>query len=148
MASSAGVGTPASRPRRTTAPVRYSSSTRRRLAKSTWSDVVLSGGADCSRATRSSLVESGSATPADRARMLEVLKAYLAHEKIEANWKAIEDADDARLVASLAMMCPFQASEKQALLEAPDLAERARVVVALLEMALVTPGDGSASSKQ
>ncbi len=84
----------------------------------------------------------------DRARLLEVLKAYLAHEKIEANWKAIEDADDARLVASLAMMCPFQASEKQALLEAPDLAERARVVVALLEMALVTPGDGSASSKQ
>ena len=84
----------------------------------------------------------------DRARLLEVLKAYLEHERIEANWKAIEDADDARLVASLAMMCPFQASEKQALLEAPDLAERARVIVALVAMALVTPGDGSATSKQ
>jgi Lon protease-like protein len=84
----------------------------------------------------------------DRARLLEVLKAYLAHERIEANWKAIEDADDARLVASLAMMCPFQASEKQALLEATDLAERARVIVALLEMALVTTGDGSTTSKQ
>ena len=66
----------------------------------------------------------------------------------EINWKAIEDADDARLVASLAMICPFQASEKQALLEAPDLTERARVVMALLEMALVAPGDGSATSKQ
>ena len=89
-------------------------------------------------------------TPAviDRTRLLEVLKAYLEHEGLEANWKAIEDADDARLVASLAMMCPFQASEKQALLEAPDLPERARVIVALLEMALVTPGDGSATSKQ
>jgi Lon protease-like protein len=87
-------------------------------------------------------------TAIDRTRLLEVLKAYLEHERIEANWKAIEDADDARLVASLAMMCPFQASEKQALLEAPDLTERARVIVALLEMALVTPGDGSATSKQ
>ncbi len=87
-------------------------------------------------------------TDIDRTRLLEVLKAYLEHEKIEANWKAIEDADDARLVASLAMICPFRASEKQALLEAPDLAERARVIVALLEMALVAPGDGSATSKQ
>ncbi len=84
----------------------------------------------------------------DRTRLLEVLKAYLKREKIEANWKAIEDADDAQLVASLAMMCPFRASEKQALLEAPDLAERTRVIVALLEMALVAPGDGSATSKQ
>ncbi len=84
----------------------------------------------------------------DRDRLLGILKAYLEHESIEANWKAIEGADDARLVASLAMMCPFQASEKQALLEAPDLAERARVVVTLLEMALVTPADGGATSKQ
>ena len=84
----------------------------------------------------------------DRARLLAVLKAYLQHEGIEANWKAIEGADDARLVASLAMMCPFRASEKQALLEAPDLAERARVIVTLLEMALVEPGDGAATAKQ
>jgi len=87
-------------------------------------------------------------TSIDRTRLLEVLKAYLKHEQIEPNWKAIEDSDDARLVASLAMMCPFQASEKQALLEAPDLTERARVVMTLLEMALVAPGDGSAISKQ
>ena len=84
----------------------------------------------------------------DRPRLLEVIKAYLAHQGIEANWKAIEDADDERLVASLAMMCPFRASEKQALLEAPDLAERARVIVALLEMALLERGDGAATSKQ
>jgi Lon protease-like protein len=84
----------------------------------------------------------------DRARLLAVLKAYLAHQGIEANWKAIEDADDSRLVASLAMMCPFQASEKQALLEAPSLTERAQVIVALLEMAVVAPDDGGVPSKQ
>ncbi len=84
----------------------------------------------------------------DRARLLELLKAYLERQGIEANWQAIEDSDDGRLVAALAMMCPFRASEKQALLEAPDLAERVRVIVALLEMALVERGDGSAMSKQ
>ena len=93
-------------------------------------------------------MSTGTHADIDRTRLLGVLKDYLEHERIDANWKAIEDADDARLVASLAMMCPFQASEKQALLEAPDLTERARVVVALLEMALVAPGDGSATSKQ
>lgn len=93
-------------------------------------------------------MSTGTHADIDRTRLLGVLKDYLEHERIDANWKAIEDADDARLVASLAMMCPFQVSEKQALLEAPDLTERARVVVALLEMALVAPRDGSATSKQ
>ena len=83
-----------------------------------------------------------------RARLLELLRAYLEREGIEANWGAIEGADDARLVASLAMMCPFRASEKQAVLEAPDLTERARVIVTLLEMALVEPSDGAATAKQ
>ncbi len=32
------------------------------------------------------------------------------------------------------MICPFAANEKQALLEAGDTGERARVIVALLEM--------------
>ncbi len=83
-----------------------------------------------------------------RARLLEVLRAYLAHQGIEANWAAIEAADDTRLIASLAMMCPFRASEKQAVLEAPDLTERARVIVTLLEMALVEPSDGATTAKQ
>jgi Lon protease-like protein len=32
------------------------------------------------------------------------------------------------------MVCPFEAKEKQALLEAADLAERSRVMTALLEL--------------
>jgi Lon protease-like protein len=38
------------------------------------------------------------------------------------------------------MLCPFAPSEKQALLEAPDLDERARLLIALVEMAAVNPG--------
>lgn len=93
-------------------------------------------------------MQPDTAADIDRPRLLEALRAYLEHEEIQANWKAIEDADDARLIASLAMMCPFRTSEKQALLEASDLAERARVIVALLEMASVESGEGGSTSRQ
>jgi Lon protease-like protein len=43
-------------------------------------------------------------------------------------------------VTSLAMICPFAPSEKQALLEAPSLAERARIMIALMEMAALEQG--------
>jgi Lon protease-like protein len=41
------------------------------------------------------------------------------------------------------MICPFEPSEKQALLEAPDLEERARLLTTIVEMAAVDrPDDG------
>ena len=42
-----------------------------------------------------------------------------------------------RLVTSIAMMCPFEPSEKQALLEASDLDDRARLLTAIVEMAVL-----------
>ena len=39
----------------------------------------------------------------------------------------------------MAMMCPFAPSEKQALLEAADLAARAELLTALVEMAALEP---------
>jgi Lon protease-like protein len=41
------------------------------------------------------------------------------------------------LVTSIAMACPFAPSEKQALLEAADLAARAELLTALVEMAAI-----------
>lgn len=77
----------------------------------------------------------------DRARILHALRAYFTANKVEANWPAIEETRADRLVNSLAMMIPFQPSEKQALLEAGTLADRADVLVALLEMALAANED-------
>ena len=37
------------------------------------------------------------------------------------------------------MMCPFAPNEKQALLEAPTLGERARLLTALIEMTATAP---------
>jgi Lon protease-like protein len=41
------------------------------------------------------------------------------------------------------MVCPFEAKEKQALLEAADLAERSRVMTALLELGAFAVPDES-----
>lgn len=72
----------------------------------------------------------------DRARLLEVLKPYFERHNIAADFSAIEKAPPERLVNTLSMVCPFQPREKQALLEAPDTAERARLLTALVEMSL------------
>ena len=82
----------------------------------------------------------------DRDRLLGGLKGYFKTQGISANWDAIEGTPDERLITSLAMICPFEASEKQALLEAPDLMERAKLLIALIEMAILDghEGDGTA----
>ena len=79
----------------------------------------------------------------DRDRMLRALKGYFTVNDVDANWDAIKDTTTDRLVNALAMMCPFQPSEKQALLEALSLGDRANVMVALLEMALAANDDSA-----
>ena len=56
---------------------------------------------------------------------------------ISPNWDEINAASDERLITSLAMVCPFEPREKQALLESPTLADRCRMMTALIEMAFL-----------
>ncbi len=93
--------------------------------------------------------EDGAAADAagaiDRARLLETLGFYFEAQGIEGDWKAIEETGDAALVTALAMLCPFAAPEKQALLEAMSLPERASAMTAIMEMAVHEPnGTGPA----
>lgn len=71
----------------------------------------------------------------DRDRLVTVLGAYFEANAIEGDWEAIEQTGDERLVTSLAMICPLGAPEKQALLEAMTLTERAETLTAIMEMA-------------
>ncbi len=71
----------------------------------------------------------------DRERLLAALSAYFRATGLSANWQAIEETPDERLVTSLAMICPFEPGEKQALLEAPDLGRRADLMLSVLELA-------------
>jgi Lon protease-like protein len=79
--------------------------------------------------------EEEDAPPAvDRAELLDALRPYFRARGIEANWEAVEQTADHMLVTTLSMVCPFEVPEKQALLEAPDSGERARMLVALMRM--------------
>ena len=75
----------------------------------------------------------------DRERLIRGLKSYFAQRQIQADFEAIEKAPGEYLVTSLAMACPFAPSEKQALLEAADPDERARLLTTLVEMAATEP---------
>jgi Lon protease-like protein len=82
--------------------------------------------------------------PAERERLLAAIKPFFDRHGISADWKAIEASADERLVTTLAMACPFAPGEKQALLDAKDATERARLLTALMEMAALggdTPDD-------
>ncbi len=75
-----------------------------------------------------------------RTKLIEVLKPYLADRDMETDWHAIDEAPVDALVNALSMMCPFDPAEKQALLEAPGVDERAETLIALLKMANAAPG--------
>ena len=70
----------------------------------------------------------------DRAALLAALRPFFRARGIEANWDAVEQTADSMLVLTLAMICPFEPREKQALLEAEDAPARAAMLIALLQM--------------
>jgi hypothetical protein len=82
---------------------------------------------------------AASAPQLDRAMLVGALRGYFRARGIQANWEAVEKTDDALLVTSLAMVCPFSAPEKQALLEAPTPDARAAMLASLLEMGARAP---------
>ena len=57
----------------------------------------------------------------DRKAVLEALTAFLKANNLKTDWEGVESAPNEALVNALAMMSPYGAAEKQALLEAPDL---------------------------
>jgi uncharacterized protein len=81
----------------------------------------------------------------DRERLTRGLRAYFDRHQIKAEWDSIGSVPGESLVTSIAMMCPFDPSEKQALLEAPDLGERARLLTAIVEMAILDRPSGGES---
>ena len=69
-----------------------------------------------------------------RAELVRALRSYTTALSLQADWSAVEDAPIETLVHALAAGCPFAPAEKQALLESVTLGERARVLIALLEI--------------
>jgi uncharacterized protein len=71
-----------------------------------------------------------------RATFLDLLGRFFAMQNLSTDWESIKEAEDELLVNSLAMLLPFDAEDKQALLEAPSLSTRRETLVTLIEFAL------------
>jgi uncharacterized protein len=72
----------------------------------------------------------------NREALLATLRAFLKANDLKTEWKGIEKAPNEVLVNALSMMSPFGTAEKQALLEAPDLKNRAEILIAITEIEL------------
>ncbi len=91
---------------------------------------------------RSDLEEPATADDIDRDGLLDALRAYFTARGFDANWDAINEMPDEALTTTLAMVCPFDPAEKQALLEAPAAADRAATLMTLLQMGAHTAEPG------
>lgn len=79
--------------------------------------------------------------PFDRNALLETLEIYLRTMGLTADWNSIRDAPGEALVNALCAMCPFDPAEKQGLLEAETLGERADVLKTLFVVASAADDD-------
>ena len=81
---------------------------------------------------------------AERGPFLDALRAYLEARGLDIDWDMAESAPTEALINSLAMALPFEPAEKQALLEAHDLAARGRALHALMRIDAAGDGDDPA----
>jgi len=67
---------------------------------------------------------------------LAMLKRYFEDKLLKTDWESLCEAEDELLINSLSMLCPFDAEDRQALLETPTLTTRRETLVTLIEFAL------------
>jgi Lon protease-like protein len=96
---------------------------------------------------RSDLGREG-CTNLDRERLTHLLKTYFEIHEFTCSWEHIEQATDERLITCLSMICPLEANEKQALLEADSCADRGEKFLAMLEMAVKGASSGQFQSSE
>jgi len=72
----------------------------------------------------------------DRDGVLQALRDFATATDIDIDWEGIEHTPSEALVNALSMMSPFGVREKQALLEADTLKERAEALIAITEIEL------------
>jgi Lon protease-like protein len=72
----------------------------------------------------------------DRDALLQALRDFLKANDLSADWEGIDEAPNEALVNALSMMSPYGPPEKQALLEARSLRNRADILIAVTEIEL------------
>ena len=81
----------------------------------------------------------------DREDFLGTLKRFFSVAQRSSDWDTLQEAEPEMLINSLAMLCPFEVEEKQALLEASSLTERRETLAALMQFAIAAGDEGGGS---
>ncbi len=84
----------------------------------------------------------------DRSKLLDLCASYLDLDKTGKDWSEVEKLDSESLVNILAMLFPHEIRDKQALLEAANLALRSEILISLTEKALLREQMGDQIVKQ
>ncbi|WP_108461853.1 LON peptidase substrate-binding domain-containing protein [Devosia naphthalenivorans] len=80
----------------------------------------------------------------DRERFVRMMRDYAEFANIELNWEEIERTGTADLVNFCCMVGPYGPAEKQVLLEAETLEQRAETLIAMTEYEIARGGNGGA----
>jgi Lon protease-like protein len=80
----------------------------------------------------------------DRTRFVKMMRDYAEFANIELNWEEIEQTGTADLVNFCCMVGPYGPAEKQVLLEAQTLEQRAETLIAMTEYEIARGGTGAA----
>ncbi len=75
----------------------------------------------------------------DRDNLLKLLSTYFQQNGMSCDFTKFSEIPDSRLITTLAMICPFTPSEKQALLEEICHHKRAETFMTMLEIAIQSP---------
>lgn len=91
----------------------------------------------------------GEAEPAHlpREAILAALEGYFQRHQLSVDWASLNALQDEDLLTAVCMLCSFEPSEKQALLESSSLQERGRILLALLEFGLHGPAPDSTTTR-
>lgn len=84
----------------------------------------------------------------DRDAVLLAFKNYLEANNMDADWDTVERAETETLITALCMMSPYDPAEKQALLEAHTLKDRADTLIAISEFYLARQNGGTYGNLQ
>ena len=94
------------------------------------------------------LIEGFGEDDVDRQGVLDIFRAFLDANNMEADWDSVSKSSNEVLVNSLSMMSPYGIAEKQALLEAESLEMRAQTLIAITEMHLANEGGENPTTLQ
>lgn len=84
----------------------------------------------------------------ERLKLLAAMTRYFEIMGIEADLSSIENAPDALLVDTLAMTCPLDPGEKQALLECDGMIQRAKLLTSMFEIAAYSSDPAQSGIRQ